>query len=66
MTDQLQKNERAKPHPPSDPVSVDGRLLANRRGYTDAGSVQARTTPDFSVVAYKSAVHRRGVGRAER
>ncbi|MEJ7595020.1 MAG: hypothetical protein WKF77_26130 [Planctomycetaceae bacterium] len=27
---------------PFDPVSVVGRLLATRRGYTDAGSVQAK------------------------
>ena len=28
--------------PSTDPVSVVGRLWANRRGYTDAGSVQAK------------------------
>ena len=47
-------------HPPSDPVSVVGRLLAMRRGYTDAGSVQARVECRFSAVAYQSVVHRRG------
>ena len=28
---------------PPDPASVVGRFLAARRGYTDAGSVQAKT-----------------------
>ena len=49
---------------PSDPVSVVGRILATHRGYTDAGSVQARAKGEISVVAYQSAVHRHGVGGA--
>ena len=39
-------------------VSVVGRLLATHRGYTDAGSVQAKAEYQFSAVAQQSMVHR--------
>ena len=41
-----------------------GRISATRRGYTDAGSVQARAGYEFSAVAHQSVVHRRRVGGA--
>ncbi|HQX53692.1 MAG TPA: hypothetical protein PLR25_27510, partial [Planctomycetaceae bacterium] len=47
-------------------VSVVGRLLATRRGYTDTGSVQAKAECQFSAVAYQSEVHRRRVGGARK
>jgi len=50
---------------PLDPVSVGGRLSATRRGYTDAGSVQAKAGSEFSAVARQSVVHRRKVGGAQ-
>ena len=50
--------------PSTDPVSVVGRLSATRRGYTDAGSVQAKAGSEFSAVAHQSVVHRRRVGGA--
>jgi len=49
---------------PSDPVSVVGRLWAARRGYIDAGSVQARAKREFPAVAHQSAVHRHEVDGA--
>jgi len=50
--------------PSTDLVSVVGRLSATRRGYTDAGSVQAKAGYEFSAVAHQSVVHRRRVGGA--
>jgi len=64
MTGRLQHKNSAKHTPSTDPVSVGGRLLAAHRGYTDAGSVQAKAEYRFSAVAYQSAVHRHGVGGA--
>jgi len=43
---------------------VVGRLLATHRGYTDAGSVQAKAEYQFSAVAQQSVVHRHRVGGA--
>ena len=45
-------------------MSVVGRLLAIRRGHTDAGSVQANAEYPFSALANQSAVHRHRVGGA--
>ena len=57
-------NKTSRTTPSIDPVSVVGRLLTTHRGYTDAGSVQARAEYQFSAVAQQSAVHRRRVGGA--
>ncbi len=47
---------------PPDPASVVGRLHLLCRGYTEAGSVQARAwNSNLPVLAHQSAVHRRGV-----
>ena len=62
-TDQLQHKDVTK-KPSIDLVSVVGRLSATRRGYTDAGSVQARAGYKFSAVAHQSVIHRRRVGGA--
>jgi len=57
-------NKTSRTTPSTDPVSVVGRLLATHRGYTDAGSVQAKAEYQFSAVAQQSVVHRHRVGGA--
>jgi len=57
-------NKTSRTTPSTDPMSVVGRLLAIHRGYTDAGSVQAKAEYQFSFVAQQSVVHRHRVGGA--
>jgi len=46
--------ESVRNSPSFDPVSVAERLSDARRGYTDAGSVQAREPTDKETVAHIS------------